>query len=276
MPVSAKAPPKSPFTLAQKLFTWLLILVSISFVVNVATVTVDVNQGETAAAQSNLKIRVSDTLSINAYLARPKGIGMHPAMLMVHDIWGLNETIAQRAEKLAEQGYVVLVVDVFRGDTTNYLPTGMWLSSSTRPEQVLADVQAAYNYLLTLPDVNPNRVGIIGFGFGGEQAVRFANFNSNLRAVVNISGAMFTSAAEFGVLRQSGAPVMALFGANDPQRTAQAVALFQAALNQANIPNQVMTYAGTGGDFVRPEANGPEASRQAWANVVAFLNTYLK
>lgn len=276
MPLPAKSPPKSPFALVQKLFTWLLILVSISFVVNVATVTVDVNQGETAAAQSNLKIRVSDSLTINAYLARPKGIGQQPAILMLHDIWGLNETIAQRAEKLAEHGYVVLAVDVFRGDTTSYLPTGMWLSSSTRPEQVLADMQAAYNYLMTLPDVNPDRIGIIGFGYGGEQAVRFANFNINMRAVVNISGAMFTDPAEFRALLQSGAPVMALFGANDPQRTTQAVASFQAALNRANISNQVVTYMGTGGDFVRPEANAPEVSRQAWADVVAFLNTYLK
>lgn len=276
MPLPAKAPPKSPFALAQKLFTWLLILVSISFVVNVATVTVDISQGETAAAQANVKIRVNDSLALNAYLARPKGIGQHPAMLMVHDIWGLTDTIAQRAEKLAEQGYVVLAVDVFRGDTTSYLPTGVWLSSSIRPEQVLADLQAAYNYLLTLPDVNPNRIGIIGFGYGGEQAVRFANFNAGVRAVVNISGAMFTNPADFNALLKSGAPVMGLFGANDPQRSAQAVAAFQAALNQVNLPNRVVTYAGTGGDFVRPEVAGPEVSRQAWADVVAFLNTYLK
>ena len=95
------------------------------------------------AALANAQIPAGGA-EIGAYVARPSGGGPHPAILMVHEWWGLNEEIVAKADLLAREGYVVLAPDTFRGSTTGYNARAIYQVSTTPVERVNADLDAAY------------------------------------------------------------------------------------------------------------------------------------
>jgi carboxymethylenebutenolidase len=235
--------------------------------------------GETAAAHSNVSYSAADGTSIGGYLARSQASdgALLPAVLMVHEWWGLNAEITEMANLLAEQGYIVLAPDTYRGNTATTVPGALYLRINAPPARVDSDMQAAYDYLATQAGVDTTRIGVMGFCYGGGVALRHAIGNAAIAATINLYGDTVAAPEAFGALLESGSAVLGIFGEEDQQIPVEEAVTFEHALTAANIPGEVTIYPGVGHAFVNPSsiaAGG--AAAEAWAQILTFLAGELK
>jgi carboxymethylenebutenolidase len=261
----------------RRIFLGLGGLILLLIVALVGFVLFDLNFGAHAEDFSNINFVAEDDSALFGYLAMPEGEGQFPAVLMVHEWWGMNAEITEMADRLAEQGYVVLVPDTYRGASTSQVLSALYLRLTVPESRVDSDMWAAYHYLRSLPEVDSSRIGIVGFCYGGGVAMRHAIANSNLVAVVNLYGSTIQDSSAFGALLEHDNPVLGIFGAEDAQISVANVQGFEAALNEAGIENTVTIYDGVGHAFVNPttiDAGG--AAAEAWAQILAFLDVRLK
>ena len=140
----------------------LLLLIILIFT---AVIPFDVAFGQETDEFTNTTYSGSDGQELIGYLAQPDGAGPHPAVLLIHEWWGLNEGMTILADALAAEGYVVLAPDAYRGQVTAQLPRALWLRLTTPEEQVHADVDAALAYLMSLDNVDTTRLASMGFCF---------------------------------------------------------------------------------------------------------------
>ncbi len=211
---------------------------------------------------------------VAAYVARPPGEGPFPAVIMIHEFWGLREDVIRKADVLAEEGYVVLAPDTMRGRSTDWLPTAIFQTVRTPEEEIGADVQAAFSWLRAQPRVDPARVAVMGFCFGGRAALRFSLTEPQVAATINLYGDTETDVA---LLRTLPGPLLNIFGADDAMLPQGEVQAFSRALEVAAVPFEQRVYPGVGHAFVSADdprtAGGAQA--EAWAQVVRFLSEHL-
>jgi carboxymethylenebutenolidase len=214
--------------------------------------------------------------TLHGFIAEPAGAGPFPAVLMIHEFYGLNEGIVKKAELLSQQGYIVLAPDAYRGNSTALVPRAIWLTTTTPREQIAADIDAAYRYLSRVEQVDSERVGVVGFCFGGTQALRLGIRNPDLAANVIFYGSgLVTDPDELGALGQNG-PVLGIFGETDNGIPLEEVLAFDRAMDARQIENVVTVYPGVGHAFVQYETirQGNQA-QQAWEQMLAFLEENL-
>jgi carboxymethylenebutenolidase len=211
---------------------------------------------------------------VRAYVARPTGPGPHPAIIMIHEFWGLKREITEKADDLAAQGFVVVAPDMFRGRTTNWIPSAIYNVVSNPPAQVDGDVEAVYQWLSAQSDVKPYAIGIMGFCFGGGTSIRYSVSNPKLAATVVFYGTPVTDAA---LLRNVSGPVLGVFGGADSSIPQTEVDAFKAGLTAAGVPHEVTVYEGQPHAFVTDmasiRAGGPQG--EAWTQLVRFLRQNL-
>ncbi len=233
--------------------------------------------GQKATDFTNVSYLGDEGVTLHGYLAQPEGAGAFPAVLMVHEWWGLNGEITEMADRLAEEGYVVLAPDTYRGETTTLMPRALYLRVSTPEIQVNDDMWAAYAYLAGLDNVDLERIAVLGFCYGGGVALRHAVDNPAVAATINLYGSRVNDPAALGALLESGAPLLGIFGAEDTQIPLAEVAAFEAALDSAGIPHTVTVYEGVGHAFVNPESiDAGGAAAAAWTEILAFLASALQ
>jgi carboxymethylenebutenolidase len=232
---------------------------------------------QTAADFTNVTYTGPDGVTLRAYLAQPAGDGPFPAVLMVHEFFGINEDITQKADLLAQQGYLVLAVDAYRGNTTRLIPRAIWLVVTTPQDEIRADIDAGYEYLLTLPQVSAGRIGAVGFCFGGTQVMHLGTRNPDLRAnVIFYGNGPITDPQALGVMGQSG-PVLGIYGEQDTGIPLEEVKGFEQAMQARGIPHQVTVYPGVGHAFVHMDTiSVPGPAQEAWNQMLAFLDQSLK
>jgi carboxymethylenebutenolidase len=114
---------------------------------------------------------------VRAYVARPEGTGPFPVVIMIHEFFGLNESIVGKADGLAPEGYLVIAPDTFRGSTTRWIPRAIYQVPTTKPEQVNADLDAVYARLETQPTVDSSQIAIAGFCYGGRTSLAYSPHN---------------------------------------------------------------------------------------------------
>lgn len=225
---------------------------------------------------SNVTFSGPDGVSLQGYYTQPAGEGPFPALLMVHEFFGLNEDIIKKADLLAEQGYAVLAADAYRGNTTRLIPRAIWLVISTPAERVSADLQSAFRYLADQSQVDAQRIGTVGFCFGGTQVMRLATVLPDVAATVIFYGSgPITDPAGLGVMDQGG-PVLGIYGENDQSIPVDEVRGFERAMQARGVENQVTIYPGVGHAFVNSETlarSGP--AQEAWIEMLNFLNQQL-
>ncbi|MCU0499403.1 MAG: dienelactone hydrolase family protein [Anaerolineae bacterium] len=236
----------------------------------------DAYQGEQAADVTNELIPSLEG-NLYGYFAEPLVVGDYPAVLMVHEWWGMNQEIVAMAEILSEQGYVVLAIDTYRGYTATTVPGALLLRLSVPQDRVAQDMQVAYEWLASRPNVDENRIGVIGFCYGGGVALRHAIANPNIKAVVNLYGDTVDDPAAFGVMLTSRTPLLGIFGREDQQIPVSEVEAFGAALGQTEIPHSIRIFDGVGHAFVNPHTliEGGAAT-QAWDEILRFFALHLQ
>ena len=212
---------------------------------------------------------------VRAYVAQPEGDGPFPTVIMIHEFWGLNQSIVSKADLLAEQGYFVVAPDTFRGSTTGWVPRAIYQVISARPENVNTDLDAVYTWLEAQPEVDAGRIAIAGFCYGGRTSLAYSLHNNHLSATVMFYGSPETDPE---ILKTLPGPVLGIFGGADQSIPVESVNAFEAALTEAGIPHEITIYEGQPHAFVQ-DAQGIQAGGaqgEAWAQMLAFLETNLK
>lgn len=248
----------------------LLILILAGFIL------FDAATGTSSTELTNVTYQGFDGETLHGYLAVPEGPGPHPAILLIHEWWGLNEGITVLADALAREGYVVLAADAYRGNLTEQVPRALWLRVTTPPQQIFDDVDAALDHLLTLDSVNAEAVASMGFCFGGGQSLQLGMRQSEkLSATIMYYGAVVT---ELEILQASipAGPVLGIFAEEDQQILPADVLEFEANLNTLAIENEITIYAGVGHGFLNEDNyNEPGTPMDAWQQTLRFLQETL-
>lgn len=210
-----------------------------------------------------------------AFVAYPPGDHAAPAILVVHEWWGLNAQIRRLARRLAQQGYVAIVPDLYHGQVAGSAEGAHELMRGLDDERTAADIDGALAWLRAQPRTRGSRIGAIGFCMGGGIALQTALRSDALAAVVMFYGSPETDAARIAKL---SAPLMGHFGGTDRGIPTERVAAFEKALKEAGKNAQIFVYPGAGHAFANDERDSfhPDASRQAWARTMDFLQKQLK
>lgn len=218
--------------------------------------------------------------TVFGYLARPAAQGKFPAIIVIHANQGINDYTRDVARRLAEQGYVALAVDFLsrHGGTKKVNPKGSGLNNirELEPWQAVAeDADAGYAYLRALPDVRGDRLGLIGFCWGGEMTFSSATEVRGLRAVVVFYG---RSPKPFERIKSLEAPVLAHYGEKDPGVNQDIPATVE-AMKTYNKSYTYKIYPGAQHGFHtdnNPERYHPEAAKEAWARTLEFFKNNLQ
>ena len=201
-----------------------------------------------------------------------------PAVIMIHENKGLNDNIKKMANLLARNGYVVLAVDLFKGEVTTDRNRSSELSQYVRDNQHIAtaNLKSAVKYLSSLPNVNPEKVVSLGWCFGGGQSLELA-LNSQdypLAATIIYYGRLLTDKSSLANIKW---PVLGIFGDQDKSIPVDSVKAFEMSLNSNGIPNEIYIYKGVGHAFANPsgENYAPRETQDAWQKTLAFLEKYV-
>ena len=212
---------------------------------------------------------------VRAYVAKPEGDGPFPTVIMIHEFFGLNESIVSKADLLAEDGYLVVAPDTFRGSTTAWIPRAIYQVITTKTEDVNVDLDSVYAWLEEQPDVDSARVGVSGFCYGGRASLLYSLHNNKLATTVVFYG---SSETDPEILKNLPGPLLGIFGGADQSIPLEEVYAFEEGLNAAGIPNQITVYEGQPHAFVK-DADGIKAGGaqgEAWNEMLVFLEKNLK
>ncbi len=226
---------------------------------------------------TNVEIPATDASSppVRAWLAAgPSAASPRPAVVMIHEFWGLRRDVVEKAEALAAEGYVVVAPDTFRGAATRWIPSAIWNVVSTPREQIDADLDAVFAWLAARPDVDRARIAVMGFCYGGGAALAYSLHNPGIAATGVFYGSLITDADRLAALP---GPVLGVFGREDRSIPVAEVEAFEAGLERAGVPYEITVYDGVGHAFVggMEEIRAGGAPRAAWDQLRAFLARHL-
>lgn len=225
-----------------------------------------------------LEYRDGDTV-LEAYVALPAAGGKRPAVLVSHAWAGRDAFECDKADKLAELGYVGIAIDNYgKGvlgksmEENSALMTPFVQDRAKLRKRLLAGIAAAAK----LPQVDAAKMAAIGFCFGGLCVLDMARSGADLRGVVSFHGLFRPSEVPNEKIR---AKILALHGHDDPMVPPDAVLALEQELSSAGADWQIHAYGGTMHAFTNPDANAPQngmqynpvAAARAWTSMKNFL-----
>jgi carboxymethylenebutenolidase len=229
-------------------------------------------------------------LAIDAYLATPKSEGTFPGVIVIQEIFGVNDHIRDITQRFAKAGYVAIAPAIYQrqapGFETGYTPQdieiGRVYKNKTKASELLGDIQGAIDYLYSLPQVKKTGVGCIGFCFGGHVAYLVATL-PDIKATASFYGAGITTwSPGDGEPTITSTPdikgtLYAFFGMEDASIPVEQVDQIEAALQKSNIPHCVFRYEGADhGFFCDQRASfNQQAADDAWTHVLELFSTTL-
>lgn len=228
-------------------------------------------------------------LKIDAYLAQPAAAGPFPAVIVIQEIFGVNSHIRDVTERFANQGYVAIAPAIYQrtapgfevGYDNDGIVAGRQYKDLTQADELLSDAQATIAYLRTLPTVQPDAIGAIGFCFGGHVVYLMATL-PDIKATAAFYGGGITTMTPGG-----GAPtiertadikgtIYLFFGTEDALIPNSQVEQIEAELQKHAIPYQLFRYPAGHGFFCDQRADySPEAAADAWKQVQQLFSQKL-
>ena len=159
--------------LVKNILKWTLILIVGFFVFLFGSIAVDglVGGGRLDAVTNTTIPGVNGGPDVRAYMAKPDGDGPFPTVIMIHEFFGLNESIVSKADLLAQEGYLVVAPDTFRGSTTAWIPRAIYQVITADQANVNSDLDSVYAWLESQPEVAQARVGVAGFSEASVTAI---------------------------------------------------------------------------------------------------------
>ena len=154
----------------------------------------------------------------------PKGQGPFPALIVIHEWWGLNDWVKQQASNLSHQGYGVLAIDLYRGKVATTPDQAHEIMRGVPEDRAQRDLLAATAYLHTLTTVDTKRIGVIGWCMGGGYALDLAVADPKLKVAVINYGHL---ASDDATLKKIHAAVLGIFGGKDQGISVEDVQKFE-------------------------------------------------
>ncbi len=228
-----------------------------------------------AATSKDVTYKSGDE-TVKAIIYTPQGKGPFPAIIVIHEWWGLNDWIKEEAAKLSDQGYVALAIDLYRGKVATTPEEAHEIMRGVPEDRAQRDLQAAYDYLASQSNVKKDRIGAIGWCMGGGYSLDVALLEPNLAADVINYGHLATDPSE---VKKINAPVLGLFGAQDRGITPEDVKAFESEMKKQGKKIDVTIYPDAGHAFENPnnkDGYRPKDAQDAWNKTVAFLENTLK
>ena len=202
-----------------------------------------------------------------------------PAVVMIHEWWGLNKNIKDMADLLAREGFVVLAADLYKGQVANTTQRAMDLVQTVRNNQssTTNNLQSAVKYLNSLPNVDNSKIVSLGWCFGGGQSLQLA-LNSKehpLAATILYYGTpLITDKSSLSNIKW---PLLGIFGNKDQSIPLDEINQFRISLNQSGVKNEILVYNGVGHAFANPSGvnYAPKETEDAWEKTLSFLKKYV-
>jgi carboxymethylenebutenolidase len=216
-----------------------------------------------------------DGKAVRGFRSRPKDARKDaPALVVVHEWYGLNDNIRAATERLAGEGYVALAVDLYNGDVAATPDSAMKLMrrSLENTSAGQANLAAAIDYLRAQ---GAKKVGSIGWCFGGRWSLEAGLVGgSKVQAVVMYYGSPITDPAR---LERLQAPLLGLFGSQDGGIPADSVKAMAAALDKLG-KTETVQFFDAGHGFANPSGRNynAAAAESAWKRTTEFFEHYLK
>ncbi len=214
--------------------------------------------------------------TVQGLLYAPAGKGPFPAIIVIHEWWGLNDWVKDQASKLADQGYEALAIDLYRGKVATTSDMAHELMRGVPEDSAKRDLHAAFEFLQSQPNVEKDRIGAIGWCMGGGYSLDVALQEPTLAADVINYGHLATDPE---ALKKISAPILGLFGGQDRGITPDDVHKFEAAMKQAGKRIDVKIYDDASHAFENPnnkDGYRADDTADAWKRTVSFLAENLK
>jgi carboxymethylenebutenolidase len=210
--------------------------------------------------------------TVTAYLAYPERPQPAPAVIVIHEIFGMSDFVRQTTEQLAKDGFVAIAPDLLsrRGGTPASQDSARKLIAGLSPDTVTADLNAAKDYVKKLKAVRSDAIGVIGFCWGGGQSFRYATNAPDLKAFVVCYGPA-PNPADMARVRAAG---LGVYAENDARIDA-GLSDAAAAMKAAGKSYPYTIYPGVGHGFLRSREK-PEVADSAWHAVIRFFRAQLK
>jgi carboxymethylenebutenolidase len=224
-----------------------------------------------------------DGEEVDSLFAKPEGDGPFAGVVVTYHRGGNDEFSHWLVEELARQGYAALCPDHF-----HWIPSGEDLENRKKylwDNRLALDLAVARSYLECLPEVDGDRIGILGHCMGGRNSFLGAGCDEHYKAAcVWYSGGMFNAQGDdggpspFERLGNIACPVMGFFGKEDTNPSPDDVAQFDAALTAAGVPHELRLYDDTGHGFMdqfNPHHYVETSAKDSWARALKFLDEQL-
>lgn len=231
-----------------------------------------------ALAQSAGKMvtYASGSETVSGYLVAPDGAGKKPAIVVIHEWWGLNDFVKSKTDALAAQGYVALAVDLYRGKATTDADVAHQLMRGLPDDRALRDLQAAVTYLRSRADVDPKKIASVGWCMGGGWSLNLALAEPTLAGAAIYYGHLMTEDATIQKLK---VPLIGSFGGMDQGIPPESVSAFQskAGALQKDVVFKIYPEAGHGfASSSDPKVFRADDAKDADARTDAFFAKVLK
>jgi carboxymethylenebutenolidase len=214
--------------------------------------------------------------TVQGILYTPAGKAPFPAIIVIHEYWGLNDWVKEQASKLSDQGYVTLAIDLYRGKVATTPDLAHEIMRGVPEDRAKRDLHAAFEFLALQANVRKDRIGAIGWCMGGGYSLDVALQEPALAADVINYGHLATDPE---ALKKINAPILGSFGGQDHGITPDDVHKFEATLKQLGKQIDVKIYDDAGHAFENPNnKDGYRAADavDAWMRTVDFLAMTLK
>ncbi len=218
---------------------------------------------------------VGDELVYGYFVAPSDMFEPLPAVIMIHEWWGLTDEMRARADRLAAEGYIVLAIDLFGGQTASDPASArkLMLSVVEDPDSANQNIRGAFEFVSET--AGAPRVGAIGWRFGGTWALNTALLlPDDLDASVIYYGPVTSDEDK---LRPVNAPILGLFAGDDISIKVDSVDAFKTALESLRKDYDIQVYAGVGQRFASESAKTYDAiaTNDAWNRTLDFLSLHL-
>ena len=229
-------------------------------------------------------------LKIDAYLAKPKKEGVYPAVIVIQEIFGVNEHIRDITDRFAQEGYVAIAPAIYQrlvpqfevGYSDEDVKLGRKYKVKTKANELISDIQATIDYLYSLPEVKKEGVGTIGFCFGGH-VVYLASTLNDVAATASFYGAQIVTwcpgeeEATITRTKDIKGTLYAFFGTEDPLIPNEQTKIIERELQKHHVPHQIFRYEGATHGFMcdRRPSYHELAAKDAWAKVLDLFSQKL-
>jgi len=237
-----------------------------------------IDPNDPGLTSSEIKYASTDGTAISAYVTRPKGSEAHPAVLVIHEWDGIKEQIRDVARMLAKAGYVALAPDLLSryGGTSSFSTQEAAIAAGRKldDEMITKDLTGGVNYLKGQSFVRPNRVGVIGFCWGGGKALLFTTRSKDLSASVIYYG---SNPANLEDVKNISAPVLGQYGGAD-ERITSAVPKLDEAMKKYGKSFEYKVYPGAPHAFNSDGSPSyrEDAAKEAWSRTLQFFKAHLQ